>query len=57
MGIKKCNFREIREDIRDQKVSVIADETFDVGHHEQLSIVLQYIPRNSDRPIESLVAL
>ncbi|KAF0711003.1 zinc finger MYM-type protein 1-like [Aphis craccivora] len=35
-------FKHIKSSIANCKISIIADETSDVGHHEQLSIVIRY---------------
>jgi hypothetical protein len=34
--------RQLQSTIVNKKVSIIADETSDCGHHEQLSIVVRY---------------
>jgi len=38
-------------------ISILADETSDVGHSEQLSVVIRYFDNEQNRPIEILVAL
>lgn len=50
-------FKQIKSSITNCKISIIADETSDVGHHEQLSIVIRYFDVQKNRPIETLVAL
>jgi len=35
----------------------MADEKSDVGHHEQMSIVVRYFDDNVNRPIETFVLL
>lgn len=50
-------FKQIKSNINDCKISIIADETSDVGHHEQLSILIRHFDKQKNRPIETLVAL
>lgn len=38
-------------------VSIMADETSDCGHHEQLSIVIRCYDSNKNRPVEYFVGL
>lgn len=35
----------------------MADETPDIVHHEQLAIVLRYLPKNLSVPVETFVGL
>ncbi|KAE9522417.1 hypothetical protein AGLY_017176 [Aphis glycines] len=37
--------------------SILADETSDVGHHEQLSIVIRYFDDQMNRPVETFLDL
>lgn len=34
--------KKIKNNLQDSYISIIADETSDVGHNEQLSIVVRY---------------
>lgn len=49
--------RGISDEVRGQPLTVIGDETSDVGHHEQLAVVFRYIPIGEEHPVERLVAL
>jgi len=44
--------KQLQDIITDRKISLIADETSDIGHHEQLSIVLRYFDETKNCPIE-----
>jgi hypothetical protein len=47
--------RLLQSTIANKKVSIIADETSDCGHHEQLSIVVQYFDTQKTCPYEQFV--
>jgi len=49
-------FKQIKSSINNCKISIIADKTSDVGHHE-LSIVIRHFDKQTNRPIETFVAL
>lgn len=49
--------RTISDEIKGQPFAVIADETSDVSHHEQLAVVFRYIPNGDKYPVERLVSL
>lgn len=49
--------RQIINEVRDQSVSVIADETSDITHHEQLAVVIWYTPIGEDLTVERFVTL
>lgn len=38
-------------------ISILSDETSNVGHHEQLSIVLRYFDSNTNRLVDTLFGL
>jgi hypothetical protein len=48
---------QFREKIRNQKISIIADETSDIGHHEQLSIVIRYFDNFKKYPVEQFICM
>ncbi|KAL4104331.1 hypothetical protein QTP88_019632 [Uroleucon formosanum] len=50
-------FKEILNLLSNSFISIMADETSDVGHHEQMSIVVRYFDDNVNRPIETFVSL
>lgn len=37
--------------LQNKKISIISDETSDVGHHEQMSIVIRYFDSNLNKPV------
>jgi len=50
-------YKQIKSSINDCKISIIVDETSDVRHHERLSIVIRHFDKQTNRPIETFVAL
>lgn len=56
-AIKNVILRLVKDEIQGQSISVIADETSDVRHHEQISIVFRYIPSGSVLPVERFISL
>jgi len=49
--------QNIISNINSSFISIKADETSDVGHHEQISIVVRYFYDNINRPVETFVSL
>jgi len=49
--------QKIISNINSSFISIMADETSDVGHHEQMSIVVRYFDDNVNRPVETFVSL
>lgn len=49
--------KKIKSNMENSYISILADETSDVGHSEQLSVVIRYFDNEQNRPIEILVAL
>lgn len=47
----------IQNEVRGQPVSLLADETSDVSRHEQIAVVIRYIPRGQVHPVERFIAL
>ncbi|XP_050055157.1 zinc finger MYM-type protein 1-like [Aphis gossypii] len=47
----------IKEKFNQKYISIIADETSDVGHHEQISIIFRYFDNSTKRPVEVFVGL
>jgi len=56
-SIHKVVLQTIISNINSSFISIMADETSDVGHHEQMSIVVRYFDDNVNRPIETFVSL
>jgi len=48
---------QLKDAILNEKVSLIADETSDIGHHEQLSIVIRYFNKHTNCPVEQFICL
>jgi hypothetical protein len=49
--------RLLQSTIANKKVSTIADETSDCGHHEQLSIVVRYFDTQKTCPYEQFICM
>ncbi|XP_025407639.1 zinc finger MYM-type protein 1-like [Sipha flava] len=49
--------RQFKDKINNEKVSIIADETSDIGHHEQLSVVIRYFDKIINCPVEHFVCM
>lgn len=56
-SIHSVLLQELKHNIQQVPIAIIADETSDVGHHEQLSIVIRYFSTALNRPIETFVDL
>lgn len=50
-------FRSISNSIRAKKISIMADETSDAGHHEQMCVVIRYFDEITCMTIERFVCL
>jgi hypothetical protein len=48
---------KLKSVIKNQQISIIADETSDTGHHEQLSIVVRYYDSIKNCPVEQFVCM
>lgn len=49
--------KQFKEELYNEKISIIADETSDVSHHEQLSVVIRYFDKNKKCPVEHFVCM
>jgi len=49
--------KKIKSNFENCFISLMADETSDVGHCEQLSVVVRYFNQEINRPVETFVAL
>lgn len=56
-SIKNVILQNIKNSIQNSFISIMADETTDVGHFEQLSIVFRYFDEKKNRPVETYVTL
>ncbi|KAL4113589.1 hypothetical protein QTP88_017193 [Uroleucon formosanum] len=56
-SIHNVLIKKVKADLQNVYVSILADETSDVGHHEQFSIVIQYFDDQMNRPVETFLDL
>ena len=56
-SIRNVIMKKINCNLQSSYISIIADETTDVGHNEQLSIVVRYFNSDTNRPVESFIIL
>jgi len=49
--------QELKLKLQNTHIAVMADETSDIGHHEQLSVVFRYFDIKTNRPIETFITL
>ncbi|XP_025406720.1 uncharacterized protein LOC112680745, partial [Sipha flava] len=49
--------RKILSKIKNKLISACADETSDVGHHEQMSVVLRFVDPSKNKPTEIFIGL
>lgn len=56
-SIKNVILRNIKNNLQNSFISIMADETTDVGHFEQLSIVFRYFDEKKNRPVETYITL
>lgn len=56
-SIHNVLIKKIKSDLQNVYVSVLADETSDVGHYEQLSIVVRYFDFQTNRAVETFIDL
>ncbi|KAF0749188.1 general transcription factor II-I repeat domain-containing protein 2-like, partial [Aphis craccivora] len=49
--------KKIYNTLKQSYISIIADDTSDVGHYEQLSIVIRHFNSMTNRPVETFLAL
>lgn len=57
ISISQVLKNQLKHKIENKKISIIADETSDLGHHEQLSIVLRYFDDEKKCPVEQFVGM
>ncbi|KAE9536311.1 hypothetical protein AGLY_007100 [Aphis glycines] len=56
-SISNIILRKISHSVQNKLVSIMADETSDCGHHEQIAIVLRFFDDKLNSPVEHLVAI
>lgn len=56
-SIHSVMIKKIKSDFENSFIPLMADETSDVGHCEQLSVVERYFNQEINRPLETFVAL
>lgn len=57
ISIHNVIMRNIISSLNGKYMSLIADETSDCGHHEQMSIVIRFFGSSVNRPVETFVSL
>lgn len=57
ISISQVLKNQLKHKIENRKISIIADETSDLGHHEQLSIVLRYFDDEKKCPVEQFIGM
>jgi len=56
-SIRNVIMKKINCNLQSSYISIIGDETTDVGQNEQLSIVVRYFNSDTNRPVESFIIL
>lgn len=56
-SIENTMLLSIISNVQNKPVSIISDDTTDIGHHEQMSIVVRYFDDDTFNPIERFVGL
>jgi hypothetical protein len=56
-SIHNVIIQELKLKLQNTHIAIIADESNDIGHHEQLSIVFRYFDTKTNRPIEKFINL
>ncbi|KAL4153862.1 hypothetical protein QTP88_001695 [Uroleucon formosanum] len=56
-SIHNVIIQELKLKLQNTHIAIMADETSDVGHHEQLSVVFRYFDTKKNRPIETFITL
>lgn len=57
LSVHNVLLQTIKFNVQDSFISILADETSDVGHHEQISIIVRHFDEEKNRPIETFVSL
>lgn len=57
ISISNIILRKISHSVQNKLVSIMADETSDCGHREQMAIVLRFFDDKLNSPVEHLVAI
>jgi hypothetical protein len=57
LSLHSVVLRTILSSLGNKNISIIADDTSDCGHHEQVSVVLRYYDKRTDMPVELFVAI
>jgi hypothetical protein len=55
LSIHNVILQKIKFNVQDSSISILADETSDVGHREQISIIICYFDEEKNRPVETFV--
>jgi hypothetical protein len=57
LSIHNVILQKIKFNVQNSSISILADETSDVGHHEQISIIIRYFDEEKNRPVEISLSL
>lgn len=49
--------RSIKKKINNRPVTIMADETSDVGHHEQMAVAVRYFDEDLCKPVEQFIGI
>jgi len=55
LSLSSIVLRKLSDKFQNKLVSIIADETKDCGHHEQMSVVLRFFDDETNSSVEHLV--
>lgn len=57
LSIHNVLFSTLCSSLKNSYISIIADETSDCGHQEQMSVVIRYFDKKLNTPVESFIGL
>jgi len=49
--------RKIALNVCNKSVSVCADETSDVGHYEEMAVIVRYFDDDKNKPVETFISI
>lgn len=56
-SIHNVIIQKLKLKLQNTRIAIMADETSDIGHHEQHSVVFRYFDTITNRPIETFITL
>ncbi|XP_022183530.1 zinc finger MYM-type protein 1-like [Myzus persicae] len=57
LSIHSVHKRKLVSSLKNKKISIMADETSDCGHHEQMSVIVRYYDDIINSPVEYFVCM